>query len=126
MLMTFLLTASAEDENWRCRYYGKAFAHSALRDFDEAALRIGDLLDRLEDSGDLTPAGKEQINGFVEQIEQEYLGRWFGGGDGKYRGCSMSFPSESTNTNTQYDQQFREQTRSAQRYEQSVPEPAEE
>ena len=99
----------ADMAKFRQAYDGSLFAEDAVRDFEEVEKRIGDLVARLNREGEISDSANAELMDFVQQLEREYIVRWFGSADGQQRGF-LGSPT-MTQTNSNYDSQFREQTR---------------
>lgn len=102
VVLLLATSAAAVPEDWRDKYKDRDhFAARAIWDFDAAANRLKVLLNQLEAEGAVTPAGAERIKAEVERIEFDYVKSHF----------PHSF--EGAMTNSGYDANFGEATRSS-------------
>lgn len=112
LAMLLATSAAAVPEDWRDSYKDRDHvAARAIWDFDAAANRLKVLLNQLEAEGAVTADGAGRIKAEVERIEFDYVESHF----------PHSF--EGAMTNSGYDANYREATRSSGQYGQQPPPP---
>jgi hypothetical protein len=101
VLLAGSAAAPQRPETWRQAYKDNIFAPRAIADFDEARSRMEAEMDRLVESCELSPAGARRLSRKLEDLEYEYIIKWYGGPDDQA-------VSRSQNVNAGFDANYRD------------------
>jgi len=112
VVLLFATSAAAVPENWRDDYmkHHDPLASRAIWDFDSAAARLNVVLLQMQQEGQLTPDGLHRIQAEVEKIEHDYIASHFVPMPDV---LSSYLPPAGAQTNSSYDSNYREATRSS-------------